>query len=61
MGFCLTPFMLLVFGEKFISRIKLVYTEATCMIKMGGGLSIPINVKEESDKVVHFQVNCTAL
>ncbi len=33
------------FGEKFISRIKLLYTGATCMIKMGGGLSIPINVK----------------
>ncbi len=33
------------FGEKFISRIKLLYTEVTCMIKMGGGLSIPINVK----------------
>ncbi len=33
------------FGEKLISRIKLLYTEATCMIKLGGGLSIPINVK----------------
>ncbi len=37
--------MLLVLGKKFISRIKLLYTEVTCMIKMGGGLSIPINVK----------------
>lgn len=33
------------FEEKFISRIKLLYAEATCMIKMGGGLSIPVNVK----------------
>ncbi len=33
------------FGEKIISRIKRLYTEATCMIKMAGGLSIPINVK----------------
>ncbi len=33
------------FGEKFISRIKLLYSEAKCMIKMGGGLSVPINVK----------------
>lgn len=25
--------------------IKLLYTKATCMIKLGGGLSIPINVR----------------
>jgi hypothetical protein len=33
------------FGDGFISKIKLLYTEAKCMIKMAGGLSIPISVK----------------
>lgn len=33
------------FGDIFISKIKLLYAGATCMIKMAGGLSIPVKVK----------------
>ncbi len=33
------------FGDHFISMIRLLYTEATCMIKMSGGLSTPVKVQ----------------
>lgn len=33
------------FGDNFISKIKLLYTKATCMIKMAGSLSVPIQIK----------------
>lgn len=33
------------FGDHFISLIKLLYSEATCLIKMAGGLSVPIRVQ----------------
>lgn len=32
------------FGENFISGVKLLYTGASCMVKVGGGLSRPIPV-----------------
>ncbi len=32
------------FGEIFISTIKLLYNEATCMIHIVGGLSVPVKV-----------------
>lgn len=32
------------FGKTFISMIKVLYTDATCMIGMAGGLSTPIKV-----------------
>lgn len=31
------------FGE-FISMIRLLYNDATCMIKIAGGLSVPVKV-----------------
>ncbi len=33
------------YGENLISCIKLLYNEATCLIKIGGGLSVPIKVQ----------------
>lgn len=33
------------FGDKFVSLIKLLYNNATCMIKMAGGLSVPVKVQ----------------
>ncbi|XDV25251.1 hypothetical protein PO909_029197 [Leuciscus waleckii] len=32
------------FGEKFISKIRLLYAGAQCMIKIAGGLSTPVKV-----------------
>lgn len=32
------------FGDKFISMIRLLYNDATCMIKIAGGLSVPVKV-----------------
>lgn len=33
------------FGDNLISCIKLLYNEATCLIKIGEGLSVPIKVQ----------------
>ncbi len=33
------------FGEKFIAWVSLLYSNASCMVKVGGGLSRPIPVK----------------
>jgi len=33
------------FGDSFISKVKMLYTEATCMVKIAGGLSFPIKVQ----------------
>lgn len=33
------------FGEKCINMIKLLYNNATCMIKVAGGLSVPVKVQ----------------
>ncbi len=32
------------FGDNFISKIKLLYAGASCMIKVAGGLSLPVKV-----------------
>ncbi len=32
------------FGDNFISCIKLLYAGASCMIKVAGGLSLPVNI-----------------
>lgn len=33
------------FGDAFISMVKLLYKDATCMIKMVGGFSVPVKVE----------------
>lgn len=33
------------FGEKFRKMIKLLYNNATCMVKIAGGLSVPVKVQ----------------
>ncbi len=33
-------------GEQFLSWIRILYTDAVSMVKIGGGLSVPIQVKE---------------
>ncbi|XP_042577048.1 mucolipin-1b [Cyprinus carpio] len=35
------------FGDKFISMNRLRYNDATCMIKIAGGLSVPVKVNRE--------------
>lgn len=32
------------FGETFVNWVKLLYAGASCMVKVGGGLSQPISV-----------------
>lgn len=41
--------MLQVFGvgERFLSWIKLLYSDASCVIKVGGGLSCPVPVRRD--------------
>ncbi|KAI4872000.1 hypothetical protein NFI96_008836 [Prochilodus magdalenae] len=33
------------FGEVFMSWVRLLYTDASCLIKVGGGLSLPVPVR----------------
>ncbi len=33
------------FGDTFVAMIKLLYNDATCMVKMSGGLSVPVRVQ----------------
>ncbi|KAI4881111.1 hypothetical protein NFI96_017176, partial [Prochilodus magdalenae] len=33
------------FGEGFLSWVRLLYTDASCLIKVGGGLSLPVPVR----------------
>lgn len=34
------------FGEKFLSWIKVLYHDASCLIKVGGGLSVPVKMEK---------------
>ncbi len=42
------------FGDIFISMIKLLYNEATCMIQIVGGLGVPVKVNMDQARLPSF-------